>query len=106
MWSDSDCHLAAEEFDTEREQVVERAQAAGVQMMLIPAVEVSEFERLRGVAHRFRFGYTLGIHPLYVAQAGGTDLGRRSQARRKPRVPPHFRGRGDNALGSHQGPPH
>ena len=62
MWIDSHCHLDAEEFDTDREQVVERAQAAGVQMMLIPAVEVSEFERLRGVAHRFGFEHDRRLH--------------------------------------------
>ena len=105
MWIDSHCHLDAEEFDTDREQVVERAQAAGVQMMLIPAVEVSEFERLRGVAHRFGFGYTLGIHPLYVAQAGETDLGRLSEAVRTARVDPNFVGIGEIGLDFHEGAP-
>jgi TatD DNase family protein len=105
MWIDSHCHLDAEEFDTDREQVVERAQAAGVQMMLIPAVEVSEFERLRGVAHRFGFGYTLGIHPLYVAQARETDLGQLSEAVRTAQADPNFVGIGEIGLDFHEGAP-
>jgi TatD DNase family protein len=105
MWVDSHCHLDAEEFDTDRDEVVERARGAGVQMMLIPAVEVGTFERVRAVAHRFGFGYTLGIHPLYVSRAQETDLGRLSEAVQAAQVDPNFVGVGEIGLDFADGAP-
>jgi TatD DNase family protein len=69
MWIDSHCHLDASEFDADREAVVERARARGVGQIVIPAVAAFNFERVRLLAHRHRFAYALGIHPLYVMQA-------------------------------------
>lgn len=70
MLFDSHCHLDATEFDGDREQVLARASAAGVQAIIIPAVSVSNFNTVRTLAHHFTQGaYALGIHPMYVAQA-------------------------------------
>ncbi|MEI6839046.1 MAG: TatD family hydrolase, partial [Alcaligenaceae bacterium] len=70
MLFDTHCHLDASEFDHDREQVIARAQAAGVKALVIPAVEVANFESVRALAHSFAEGfYALGIHPLYVERA-------------------------------------
>ena len=76
MWIDTHCHLDAEEFDADREAVVARARAAGVSMLVIPAVEAGAFARVRECAHRYGFAYALGIHPLYVERAADDDLER------------------------------
>ena len=45
MLFDTHCHLDAAAFDADREQVISRARAAGVQGIIIPAVEVANFEQ-------------------------------------------------------------
>lgn len=74
MWIDTHCHLDAQEFDSDRDKVVARAIAAGVEMMVLPAVEVAGFTRVRDCAHRYSYVYALGIHPLAVANAQPSDL--------------------------------
>jgi hypothetical protein len=51
MWIDSHCHLDAPEFDADRTAVVQRAAAAGVTHLVLPAVEVAHFETVRRLAH-------------------------------------------------------
>ena len=43
MWIDTHCHLDAHEFAPDRAAVVQRAAAAGVTMLVLPAVAVSNF---------------------------------------------------------------
>ena len=74
MWTDTHCHLDAPEFDADRDGVVARARAAGVAQIVVPAVEVSNFQTVRALAHRHHFAYALGIHPLYTGRAQGADL--------------------------------
>ncbi|MCV2367117.1 TatD family hydrolase [Roseateles oligotrophus] len=74
MWIDSHCHLDAPEFDADRDAVVARALAAGVRMLVIPAVAAFDWDSAREQAHRYEFAYALGIHPLFVMQAGEQDL--------------------------------
>jgi TatD DNase family protein len=74
MWIDSHCHLDAPEFDADRDGVAARALAAGVSMLVIPAVAAFDWDSAREQAHRYGFAYALGIHPLYVMQAGEQDL--------------------------------
>ncbi|RQO57389.1 DNAase [Paucibacter sp. KBW04] len=74
MWIDSHVHLDAPEFDADREAVVARARAAGVQQMVLPAVAAFNFEAVREQAHAHGFAYALGIHPLYIMQAKEQDL--------------------------------
>ena len=73
-WTDSHCHLDAAEFDADRADVVQRARAAGVRTLVLPAVAVAHFDAVREAAHRFDAAYALGIHPLFVGQADDADL--------------------------------
>ncbi len=66
MWIDSHCHLDAPEFDADRAAVASRAVAAGVGMVVIPAVSTRTFDSAREVAVQSQGAYALGIHPLYV----------------------------------------
>ncbi len=80
MWIDTHCHLDAAEFEPDRDAVVERALAAGVRQIVVPAVGVGNFEAVRGLALRHGFSYALGIHPLAVGAAADADLDRLREA--------------------------
>ena len=41
---------------------------------MIPAVQVANFKAVRDLAHAAGDSYALGIHPMYVPQAGDDDL--------------------------------
>jgi TatD DNase family protein len=74
---DTHCHLDAGEFDADRDAVRERAFAAGLAAMVVPAVEPANFAAVRALAATdTRIGYALGIHPLYVDRAGDEGLAR------------------------------
>ena len=76
MWIDTHCHLDAPEFDADRDAVCTRASAAGVAMLVLPAVRAADFDTVRVLAHRIGACYALGIHPLCTDQAGTEDLER------------------------------
>jgi TatD DNase family protein len=73
-WIDTHCHLDAPEFGADVAAVRTRAAQQGVAHCVLPAVEVSNFDRVRSLAHEFGDSYALGIHPLYVKQAHDGDL--------------------------------
>jgi TatD DNase family protein len=74
QWIDSHCHLDAFEFSGDVLQVRAVAAQNGVTHCVIPAVQVSNFDAVRTLAHQTGDSYCLGIHPLYVAQAQEEDL--------------------------------
>jgi len=74
MWIDSHCHLDAPEFNTDRDAVAAAARAAGVALLVLPAVHAANFDAVRALAHRHGAAYALGIHPLCVGAAVETDL--------------------------------
>ena len=90
MWIDTHCHLDAPEFETDREAVVGRARAAGVGLLVLPAVEAAHFERVRALAHAHGCAYALGVHPLYAHRADPQDLDRLAQALRAHRDDPRL----------------
>jgi len=64
MLVDSHCHLDFPDFADELDQVVERARAGGVGLMLTINTHVSRFPRVLAVAERYDDVYcTVGIHP-------------------------------------------
>ncbi len=77
MWIDSHCHLDAPEFGPDHALAVAARRLAanrGVALCVIPAVERSNFDTVRRLAHRLGDAYALGIHPLFVPQALDADL--------------------------------
>ena len=90
VWIDTHCHLDAPEFGTGAAEVRARAAAVGVAQCVIPAVEVANFDAVRTLAHRFGDRYALGIHPLYVAQAGDGDLDALDAALARHRADPRL----------------
>lgn len=73
-WIDTHVHLDAPDFDADRSGVRQQARVAGVAHCVIPAVERSNFDTVRLLAHAEADSYCLGIHPLYVAGAQDEDL--------------------------------
>jgi TatD DNase family protein len=75
MLIDSHCHLDAAEFDADRDAVYAAALAAGVELMVIPAVAADGFARVKAAAARYPGCVAAyGIHPLFVTQAEASDL--------------------------------
>lgn len=77
MWIDTHCHLDAPELGADHALALSlrgRAAALGVGLCVIPAVERSNFDTVRELAHRLGDAYALGIHPLCVPQAQESDL--------------------------------
>ena len=72
---DSHCHLDAAEFDADRDAVHARAIAAGVQGIVIPAVERANFGAVASLCRDYAGCHpAYGIHPLFVARAEEGDL--------------------------------
>lgn len=87
MLVDSHCHLDFPDFDNELDQIVERARAAGVGMMLTINTHVTRFERVLAVAERFPEIYcTIGIHPHEAGTEPAADVERLVEASRHPKV--------------------
>ena len=76
MWIDTHCHLDADEFDTDRDEVVSRARAAGVSMLVMPTGHVDDQAKVREIAHRYGYAYALGLHPLWLTDVPEGDVDR------------------------------
>lgn len=75
MWIDSHCHLDAAEFGGDAARLAQEAAGQGVQWIVLPAVEVSNFDAVASLAATLpNCVYALGIHPIYVPQASEHDL--------------------------------
>ena len=74
LWIDTHCHLDAPEFAHDADTVRAQARAAGVQHIVIPAVQLAHADAVRALAHRHGDSYALGIHPLYTARAADGDV--------------------------------
>lgn len=69
MLIDSHCHLDASEFDLDRDAVIARAQAAGVQAQVVPAVTAASWPKLRQVCQQAPGLYpAYGLHPMFLAE--------------------------------------
>ena len=103
---DTHCHLDAAEFDADRDAVIARAGVAGVETLIVPAIEKGNWQAVRELAeHRSRDDdagpqilFALGIHPLRVEQAQDEDLDALRDAVSHARSSPRFVGIGEIGL--------
>lgn len=64
MLVDSHCHLDFADFDAERDEIVARANAAGVGIMVTISTRVSKFDQVKAIADRYPCVYcSVGTHP-------------------------------------------
>jgi TatD DNase family protein len=90
VWIDTHCHLDAPEFDADRDAVVVAAGAAGVGMIVVPAIAAANFGPVRDLAHRHGLAYALGIHPMCTDRAADADLATLRDALGECRTDPHL----------------
>src|SRR5450755_3013800 len=86
---DSHCHLDSTEFDSDRDQVIERALAAGVEKMVAIGTGTGPPDLEAGIrlADKYpAFLATIGIHPHDAAKAGSADYRRVADLLAHPKV--------------------
>jgi TatD DNase family protein len=84
---DTHCHLDVSDFDPDRTAVLQRARAAGVRHLLIPAVTAAGWEALWAFCAADANLYpALGLHPVYIDDHRREDLDRLREwlGRRRP----------------------
>ena len=73
---DSHSHIDVLEFDTDRDDVLARARAAGVTRQIVPAISVAGFAKLRDLCAMETGLYpAYGLHPMYLAEHRLAHLG-------------------------------
>lgn len=74
MFFDTHCHLTAEQFDADRDAVIQRAVDAGVTRMLTLATDAASSRAVIELAERYACVYgAVGIHPESVREAETGD---------------------------------
>lgn len=76
MLTDTHSHIYAEEFDTDRDDVVARAEQAGVRLILLPAIDKESYDRQEALAasRPDLFRQMMGLHPTSVGEDYRSDL--------------------------------
>ena len=103
LWVDTHCHLDAPELLANLPSILEESAQKGVQAILLPAVQASDFVHVKELAHQYAkqipgLVYTLGIHPLYIQRAKESDLEFLQEAIEANLEDPRFVGIGEIGL--------
>ncbi|OHB28139.1 MAG: LuxR family transcriptional regulator [Phenylobacterium sp. RIFCSPHIGHO2_01_FULL_69_31] len=86
MLIDSHVNLHAPQFDEDRDAVIERARAAGVQLMVNICDRVSNFPAVRALADQPDIWCTVGTHPHEAKENPDLSAGRLVELAADPRV--------------------
>jgi TatD DNase family protein len=66
---DTHCHLNLSAYDTDREEVLDRARSAGVERILVPGVDLPTSEIAIELAEKHADVFAaVGVHPHYVSE--------------------------------------
>jgi TatD DNase family protein len=75
MWIDAHLHLDAAEFEPDRDEVVARAAAAGVGLMVSAATTVAGAERLLALTRRYpAVRAAVGVHPEHAGEVDAAAI--------------------------------
>lgn len=87
MLVDSHCHLDFDDFTVDLDEVVERAVAGGVGIMVTICTRLTALERVLSIAERYpNVWCAVGIHPHNVAEQGVPTVEQLVEVARHPRV--------------------
>ena len=67
-WIDTHCHLYVNEFDADRDDMIERAKSAGISKMMLPNIDESSVPDMWKLVHQYpnHCFPMLGLHPCSV----------------------------------------
>ncbi len=86
-FTDTHCHLDLQAFDPDREVVIERAFGAGVNRLLIPALDLPSSRRIVALATaRPGIFAAIGVHPTEIEGIAGGTLEELGKLASGPRV--------------------
>lgn len=85
MLIDTHCHLDAAEYDADRDAVAARAQAVGVDGIIVPAVAAFNFQSVVDCRRYGGVEIALGMHPMYLHVHREEHLALLDEAIRKER---------------------
>lgn len=72
---DAHCHIDFVEFDEDRDQVLHRAQAAGISDIIIPGVSILNWRKIQSLCEQHENLHPCyGLHPYWVRQHEKNDL--------------------------------
>jgi len=72
---DTHCHLDVSEFDIDRDEVLKRCQTAGIEKIIIPAIESKTWPKLLELCASHKNLYpALGLHPVFINQHQTSDI--------------------------------
>jgi TatD DNase family protein len=84
---DTHCHLDLHQFDGDREAVIERAQAAGVGIIVNPSIDLASCRRVLALADRHAHIYAaVGVHPNDCGAFGDAALAELRLLAQHPKV--------------------
>lgn len=84
---DTHCHLNFRSYDEDRDAVIERATAAGVQTIIIPGIDpITSREALDLAKQHSGIYAAVGVHPNDTADFGSTVLADIAQLSHQPKV--------------------
>ena len=67
MIIDSHCHIDFEAFDTNRDQVIQRARQLGIRHIIVPAVTAATFYRVKQTCEQYAECHpAYGLHPYFI----------------------------------------
>jgi TatD DNase family protein len=85
--TDTHCHLDLEQFDRDRDEVVERARQAGVGRILVPATDLASSRRAIALAERYsEVRAAVGVYPNEAADFSAESLAELRDLAQHPKV--------------------
>lgn len=80
MLIDAHCHLDFADFDADRHQVFERAQAVGVKHFVVPGTTRARWPQVQRLGQRDDVSIGLGLHPYFMQAHADEDIQALEQA--------------------------
>jgi TatD DNase family protein len=84
---DTHAHLDMDDFDSDRDDVLSRAQAAGVEKIVTVGIDVASSRKAIGLAEKYSWIYpAVGVHPHDAKKVEWPDISRLRELAAHPRV--------------------
>lgn len=86
-FTDTHCHLDLQDFEADREAVIERAHQAGLNRFLVPALDLESGQRILSLfSHHPDVFAAVGVHPTEVGRLPDPSFGRLQDLCREAKV--------------------